>query len=204
MRCGGALWTAHWSHGQGSRDYDGVTNTHAALRTASQLNDDELGLAAMAQRAEGWAMGARLDYRQLQRRIAPTTSVLGYPERYRYGQVALGARYQSAAIGNLQVGATVWLAAGPGGTVRVQWPDADALTLPLGRSLALESRLQIGSLPAERPNWSWQLGLNWRCERLGAGASRDRVHSGVVQGTSAQPQTRQLQAALELGLNHAF
>ena len=204
VRCGNTDWSAQWRHGQGERDYDGVTNTHGPLRTSSAVSDDELGLSAMAQRGERWALGARLGYRQLQRRIDSTDKVQGFPERYRYGQAALGARYQTQTAGHLQVGATVWLAAGPGGSVRVQWPDAQALTLPLGPSLAVEARLQVGSTPAERPNWCWRMGLNWRGERLGAGASRELLRNAGVAGTAAQPQTRQLQAVFDAGLSRAF
>ena len=186
-RCGALDWTAQWTRSQGRRSYDGLTTTQAPLQTHSHLRVQALTLSAWLPVQNSWAVGAQLGHRQIQRDIASNGSVLGYPERFDYRQAALGLRYQAALAASLRLTASAWLGAGPGGRVRVDLPRADPVTLPLGSSRLLALGLQLDSGETAQPGWSWQAGVAYRREEIGAGTPEAISRNGVTVGAALQP-----------------
>jgi hypothetical protein len=186
--CGTGDWTAQWTRSQGQRAYDGVTTTQLPLQTQSQLRAQALTLAAWLPLSQGWAVGSQFGYREVAREIASQGPVLGYPERFTYLQLALGARYQAALGERVHLTASGWLGGGPGGRVRVDLPRADPVTLSLGSHRLLELSLQLGGGPAARLGWSWQAGVAYRCELTGAGTPEVIVRNGVPVGVAQQPR----------------
>ena len=187
-RCGRVDWTAQWTRSQGERAYDGVTTTQQPLQTQSQLRAQAVTIAAWLPLGGGWAVGSQLGYRQLDRNIASTGSVLGYPEQFDYLQAALGARYQTALAEGVRLTASGWLGGGPGGRVRVDLPRADAVTLALGSSRLLALRLQLDGGESVQPGWSWQAGVAYRREQTGAGTAETLTRNGVAVGAALQPR----------------
>ncbi|MEC5214303.1 hypothetical protein RCH06_002866 [Polaromonas sp. CG_9.5] len=187
-RCSDVDWSAQWTRSQGERAYDGMTTTQQPLQTNSQLRAQAITIAAWLPLGEGWAVGSQLDYRQLDRNIASTGSVLGYPERFDYLQAALGARYQTALAEGLRLTASGWLGGGPGGRVRVALPRADVVTLALGSSRLLALRLQLDGGESVRPGWSWQAGVAYRREQTSAGTPEALTRNGVTVGAAFQPR----------------
>ncbi len=187
-RCGEVDWAAQWSRSQGQRSYDGVTTTQVPLQTHSQLRAQALSVAAWLPLGEGWAAGSQLGYRQIQRDIAGTGRVLGYPERFDYLQAALGVRYRAALGERVRLTASGWLGGGPGGRVRVDLPRADPVTLPLGSSRLLAVSLQLDGGEQLEAGWSWQAGVAYRREQTGAGAARALSRNGVSVGAALQPR----------------
>lgn len=183
-------WSARWTLSQGERDYDGMTSTQASLQTTSRLQAQQLAVQAWLPVHSQWTLGAQWGYRDLRRDIASQGSVFGYPERFGYWQAALGARFQTALSERLQLTVSSWAGGGPGGRVRVDLPRADPVTLPLGSSRlwALEITLGSPTTVVLQPGWSWQLGMAYRHERIGAGAPRTLVRNGVPVGSALQPR----------------
>lgn len=204
VRCSELDWTAQWTHSQGQRAYDGVTTTQAPLQTHSQLRAQALVLAAWLPLRQGWSLGSRLGYRQIQRNIASSGNVLGYPERFRYFQAALGARYQAVFGERLRLTASGWLGGGPGGHVAVDLPRADPLTLPLGASTLLELGLQLDGGQARLPGWAWQLGVTYRREQTRAGAPQLLTRNGVPVGVALQPAIVQQHLGSTVTLMYRF
>jgi len=191
-RCAGIDWRAEWSAGQGSRAYDGITNTQAPLQTTSHLHTQQATLQGWLPVHEGWALGAQLAHRTIARDIDSVGVVRGYSERYRYAQMAAGVRYSVALAARWQLSATAWLGGGPQGRVRVQLPGFDTARLPLGnhRMAALSLELVGGAAPDER-GWSAKAALSVQHERTAAGSVRTLTRSGVPAGAAMQPRFKQ-------------
>lgn len=190
--CENAEWLASWELSQGSRDYDGVTNTQTPLQTTTQLRMHRIALEGWLPVHGSWALGTQLAWRDTARDIAGVGAVRGYPERYRYGQVAAGARYRVALHEHWQLSATAWLGGGPRGHVRLQLPGLDAARLPLGshRMAALSLELDGGAAAGES-GWSTHAALALRHERTGAGARRLITRAGLPAATAQQPRIQQ-------------
>jgi hypothetical protein len=187
-RCRSADWSAQWTRSQGQRNYDGVSSMQVPLQTHSQLRAQALTLAAWLPVREGWAVGPQLNYRQIQRSIASSGRVLGYPERFSYWQLALGARYQAVLSEQLRLTASGWLGGGPGGHVAVDLPRADPVTLPLGGSHLLAVSLQLDGGEPVQSGWSWQAGVSYRREQTRAGVTGVLIRNGVPVGAAFQPR----------------
>lgn len=203
-RCSRLDWTAQWTRSQGQRDYDGVTTTQAPLQTQSQLRTQALTVSAWLPISKGWAVGAQLGHRQIQRDIASKGNVLGYPERFDYLQAALGARYQAVLGEQMRLIASGWLGAGPGGQVKVDLPRADPVTLPLGASRLLALSVQLEGGESVQPGWSWQAGVAYRREQTSAGATELISRNGVIVGAALQPRFVQQHLGASAGLAYRF
>lgn len=203
-RCARIAWTAQWTHSVGSRAYEGVTNTRAPVQTTSHLSSDALSLTGMTDLDERWAFGGRLSYRQINRDIVGTGTVLGFPERYSYGLAALGARYQTRLGERMQLSAKAWVGGSTSGSVWVQLPHADSVTLALGTTRFLESFLQLESMPTAGYGWSWQARLNYRKEATAAGAVHALRRNGALVGAAMQPEMRQYQLSLDAAMRYRF
>jgi hypothetical protein len=145
-------------------------------------------------------------WRQIHRDIAGTAAAQGYPERFRAWQLALGARWRLHDAGSWRLSATGWAGGGPGGTVRVNLPQVDPLTLPLGTSrlLALGLHLEGGKPGDTRPGWAWQARLDAQRETTEAGAARPVTRNGVPVAAALQPRTLQQQLSLTAGATWRF
>lgn len=189
--CGALEGAAQLSRSRGQRAYAGETNFGSPFQTTSQLETRELRLHGLGALTERWALGARLGYREIDRTIEGRGNVLGYPERFAYWQGALGARFQTPLTDGVRLSLSHWVGGGPRGTVRVDLPNADPLTLPLGSSRVREWNLQLSGGNPSASGWSWQAALDWRREEMGAGEARAVWRNGIPIGGANQPRTQQ-------------
>lgn len=202
--CTAWQWQAQWSHASGTRHYNGVSSVGAALQTRSQIQRNQLQLTGWLPMASTWALGTRLGWTQLDRDIASVGPVQGYPEHFRYADVAVGARFAVVEPNGTQWAVQAWLGGGPAGTLHLQLPRTDAANLRLGSS----QKAQLG-LTWERPasvlqGLSWHAGAQLQFERMRAGPSQALTRNGLLVGAAAQPQTRQTSAGLDVGLLYRF
>ena len=186
--CAALDWAAQWSRSQGTRAYDGVTNTQLALQTQSRLRAQAASLSAWLPVGAGWSVGSQIGHRQIRRDIAGSGPVLGYAERFDQLQAALGGRYQTTLGQGVRLTASGWLGGGPGGRVQVDLPQADPVALPLGSSRLLALSLQLEGGEPLGAGWSWQAGLAYRREQSGAGDARALLRNGVPVGAALQPR----------------
>jgi hypothetical protein len=191
--CGRARWGLRWSRIEGSRNYEGVTNTGTAVATVSTVRDDAFAVVAMRSLDAHFSLGARAEHRNIHRSIENTAFAAGYPERFRYWSVAAGGRYRRALGERLSLSVDGWIGAGPAGRVLVDLPRADPAELRLGRSRIIELGVQIGSARPhdEVRGWSWSAGLSYRAETLGAGDPQVLFRGPVPVGVASQPRTTQ-------------
>ena len=216
--CPAVAWEAQWARSQGQRHYDGQTQTGTPVQTSSQLRVDALTLSgwwpggahavatpSSPEHNRSWAWGARLGWRQTDRRIASTTTAWGYPERFRAWQLALGVRWRVFEADTWRLSATGWAGGGPGGTAQVGLPNADPLTLPLGRNRLLALGLQLDGGAPDRPSaWFWQLRLDVQNEATAAGSAQAVTRNGVPVAVAWMPDIRQQQTVLTAALHRRF
>lgn len=202
--CAGIAWNLQWTHSQGTRAYDGVTNTHAPVQTSSRIGNDSISLTGTIGMSERWGLGARWSEHRIARDIQGTGTVLGFPEDYAYGLFALGASYQVRLASPWQLTWQAWVGTSTSGSVSVQLPHADAATLHLGRTRLLESSLVLGSTPTPGRGWTWQTRLTLREESTGAGAARPLLRNGVLVGAASQPEIRHGLIAFDMLAQYRF
>jgi hypothetical protein len=130
--------------------------------------------------------------------------VLGYPERFTYLQLALGARYQAALGERVRLTASGWIGGGPGGRVEIDLPRADPVSLSLGANRLLELSLQLDSGESVQPGWSWQAGVAYRREHTGAGTPKVITRNGVPVGVALQPRFVQQHLLTTVGASYRF
>lgn len=204
--CDGWTLAGRAALASGRRGYDGVDSRGAALHTHSELQDVHLTIDLLRAVTPDTAVGLRLGQREIRRDIRGTGTVLGYPERFRYAQLALGAQHRWRLTPSLQLGMEAWLGGGPGGHMDLQLPTADAARLTLGTSRTAQAtlRLESASNADETARWHWGAELGWRHERLRAGPVTTLVRNGVPVGGAAQPATRLSQLSLQATLRRQF
>lgn len=204
--CGAWTFAGHAALTGGQRGYDGVDSRGAALHTHSDLHDLHLTMDLLRAITPDAAVGVRLGHREIRRDIRGTGSVLGYPERFRYAQVALGARHVWRLTPALQLGVSGWLGGGPGGHMDLRLPTADAARLTLGASRYAQATLRLENTPGADapPQWHWGVELDWRHERLRGGPVTTLVRNGAPVGGAAQPATRLSQLSLQATLRRPF
>lgn len=204
-RCPNLDWSAQWTFSHGDRSYDGLTNTHAPFQSHSSLRVQRLSAQAWLPLHAGWSVGSQLLYGQIERDIAGSGNVLGYPERFRYLQALLGARYQTALNTHMRLAVSAWLGGGPGGHVRVDLPRFDTATLPLGssRMLALAAELQGGATSGQ-PGWSWHSSVSYQYEKTNAGDAKTLTRFGEPAGVARQPRFDQRHLSANLGATYRF
>ena len=207
-RTGAILFTdlvgfTEFTDARGDRDYEGLTSTHVPVATNSRISQWGIEISGLAPVAAGWAAGGRIGLHRIDRDIASAGRAQGYPERFRFGELALGARLALADSPGLRLAALAWLGAGPAGRMTLQLPNADAAELRLGgsRSLALEL-LALGA--AGVPGWHWQARLGHRREQWAAGPAQVITRQGIPVAGAVQPATRQSTLDLQAGLRFDF
>ncbi|WP_367066785.1 hypothetical protein [Oryzisolibacter sp. LB2S] len=203
--CADMDWLAQWTLARGQRDYDGWTNTHTPFQSHSSLQAQRLSLQAWLPLHAGWSTGPLLTYTAIARDIAGQGNVLGYPERFRYFQAAIGARFQTALTPDARLTASIWLGGGPRGRVKIDLPRFDPATLSLGRShmLALAVALE-GGAATDQPGWSWRGDLTYRYEQINAGNARTLTRNGTPSGTALQPRSEQRHWGANVGVTYRF
>jgi hypothetical protein len=197
--CAGWMFATRLQHAQGTRDYDGQSNTGAALQSTSDIERLRVQLEAMRPLTEALSVGAQLDWTQLDRGIAGAGAVQGYPERYRYAQAGLGARYVLADAAGMRLGVEAWLGGGPGGHVTASLPGRDAVRLSLGVTLA-----SAETEKSDMAGWGWSLRLDLRRETTAAGEVGTVYRNGLPVGGAQQPKFSQTALGLDAALRYRF
>ncbi|MBK5205262.1 MAG: hypothetical protein JJD98_07615 [Polaromonas sp.] len=199
-------WRLDLTRSEGRRRYDGVSTTHFPIQTSSNLAITDASVQGWAPMADRWSAGLRLNHRALDRDIAGTGPVLGYPERFAYWQTAAGIRHERPLGPGVVLSGEGWLGGGPGGTLSLQLPHADPAQLKLGRNWLVQIGLQLGSpaLAPERPGWSWQLRMDYQWQQIVAGPAMVIMRNGVPIGGASQPETRQTALGVDVGMHYRF
>ncbi len=204
--CGAWTWRLALARSTGQRAYDGVSTTNFPIQTTSDLRITDASAQVWTPSLHDWSAGVRWNQRRLDRTIAGTGSVLGYPERFSYWQAAAGLRREVLLAPGWVLSADAWLGGGPGGTLDLRLPNADAAELKLGKSRLAEVGLQIDSaaLPTYLAGWSWHVRADYQWQRMAAGEAQVLTRNGVPVGGAAQPETVQKAMTLSVSARYRF
>jgi hypothetical protein len=204
--CQGWQWRLALARSTGERAYEGVSNTSAPIQTHSGLAITDASAQGWTPAWSGWSGGLRLTHRRIDRDIASTGTVRGYPERFAYWQAATGIRQVWALTPTLVLSGDGWLGGGPAGTMALRLPNADATELTLGSSRVAELGLQISSAASapDQTGWSWHARIDYQWQRMAAGPVKTLMRNGIPVGGAAQPATRQKTAGLGAGVQYRF
>lgn len=200
--CLGWAWRASATQARGSRAYDGVSTMGAPIRTGSRIVQSVLALDAMRPLWPQTELGLQAELHLTRRDIASAGLVLGYPEKFQHLQMAVGARQRWATEGGGEFQIEGWWGASPWGRLKLDLPNADASTLPLGRGRHWRALAAWQAPLAD--GWSWRLqaqadSISWQ-----RGSSRALRRGEVVSGSAWQPATRQSGWDVSLGWTKAF
>ena len=192
-RCGSLSWQLSLSHASGERGYTGVSTVGTPLTSSSQVRQTDLQLQAAIPVTDRWWLGGRVGQHRVDRNIASTAQAQGYPERFSYTLLQLGAGFDLDLSPALRASAQAWTGAGPTGSLQLWLPGVDAAKLDLGRSRGNALRLLVQSTASATgaAGWGWLVGLDWDAVGFDAGPAQAITRNGVIVGGAAQPRTRQ-------------
>jgi hypothetical protein len=199
-------WRLALARSTGARAYDGVSNTNFPIQTTSGLAIADASAQLWTPALASWSGGLRLNHRTLNRDIAGTGQVRGYPERFTYWQAAVGLRHELALTPDLIISGEGWLGGGPAGTLALNLPIADPTQLTLSSSRLAEIGLQIGSpaLATGQAGWSWHARVDYQWQAIAAGPAKALMRNGIPVGGAAQPATQQQALGVGAGAHYRF
>ena len=204
-QCQSVDWQIQWSQSQGDRNYDGLTNRYAPLKTSSDIRSQLFAAQLWLPLNAAWAIGTELNWREIERRIADQGLVQGYPERFRYGQAGIGLRYKTRLTPSIALNGALTAGLGYGGTNRIALPGFESRELPLGKQRYASLGIEVSSGQAElTTGLSWTLGFHYRVEKNDAGEARPLYRNGIASGSAQQPRFTQDNLGANLMFTYRF
>jgi hypothetical protein len=201
LDCGRWQWQAQASQSGGVRMYDGQTSTGAPALSQSAISLLQGHVQAGWRPSDAWMLGVRMAGQTLWRDIASTATASGYPERYDWSLLSLGARWQAVFdAGQLTLG--LWKGAALQSTMRVGFTGYDPAVLPLGAISQLE--LSAGWRIRLSPAWQVQADVHQIRTDMAQGADVIITRSGQPAGVAHQPQTRMRETSLAIRIGYEF
>ncbi|MDO8249388.1 MAG: hypothetical protein Q7T78_06675 [Rhodoferax sp.] len=201
LRCGDWNWQAQLSQLDGSRLYDGQTSIGVPVASHSALRQRQGHLQASVDVTESWQLGGRLSAQRLWRDIASAGGASGYPERYDWTLISLGAQWQTA-LGPGQLTLAAWAGTQLTSRLVVNLPGRDSASLPLGSIKQVE--LAAGWRTQLSPAWHVQADVGYRRTDMEQGADGVIRRSGVPVGVAHQPRTSMVDRPIAIRLGYMF
>ncbi len=201
VRCGDWNLQAQLSQLDGSRFYDGQTSTGVPVTSRSALRQLHGNLQATLNVAEAWQLGTRLSSYTLWREIASAGGASGYPERYDWTMLSVGAQWKTG-LGPGQLRLAAWSGMKLRSSMLLSLPGRDQTVMQLGRmnqhELEAGWRTQLGS------GWYLQGDVRYRSTDMGQGADAIIRRSGVPVGVAHQPRTTMVDIPVSIGIGYEF
>lgn len=185
----------------GSRLYDGHTNTGIPVLSHSAIQQQLGQLQTSFSFTRQWQIGARWTYQSIARDIASAGGASGYPERFEWNLLSVGARWQ-ADVGPGQLSVAAWLGQQVQSSMQITLPGRDAAVLPLGQIRYAE--LAAGWRMPLSQAWHIQADVGLRRTEIGEGAEIVITRSGVPVGVAHQPRSVLTSRPLSIRLGYTF
>lgn len=201
LDCGPWRLQTQWSQLDGGRVYDGQTSTGVPVVSQSQLRQTRSQFQAAFRVTDAWRLGVRMSGQSTWRDIASAGGASGYPERFDWALVSLGAQW-SATLGPGQVVVAGWTGQQLTSSMALQLPGRDPTKLPLGPisqwELGLEWRMPLHQA------WALQADARHRVTDIQRGADVAIKRNGVAVGIAHQPHTRAVDTLWAIRLGYQF
>jgi hypothetical protein len=185
----------------GERAYSGQTSFGEAAQSRSALQQQQLQAEAGYRFSGPWALGVRVSRSITWRTIASIEGAAGYPERFGWTAMALGASW-SQPVGNGLWSAEAWSGWPLQARMHLQLPGKDAASLNLGSWR--QSELSVA--------WRYPLAAGLRATvragvrstRMGPGPDAVVTRSGIPVAVAHQPQTTVWERPLTLSIDYVY
>ncbi len=200
-RCKKFGLTAQIDQLEGTRQYDGQTNSGASAVSRTSLRQQQMQLMAMVAVTDGWQLGGRISDQTIQRDIASAAAAAGYPERFNWTLLAIGAQW-GASLGAGQFTLSGWAGRQLQSSMRVMLPGRDQATLPLGSINQID--LTAGWRMPLSSAWHLQADIGYHRLEMGPGASTVITRGGLPVGVAYQPRTVMVSQPVALRIGYEF
>jgi hypothetical protein len=185
----------------GSRLYDGHTNTGVPVVSHSDIQQQLGQLQTSFSLTRQWQIGGRWSYQSMARDIASAGGASGYPERFEWSLLSVGAQWQ-ANVGPGQLSVAAWMGQQVQSRMQITLPGRDTTFLPLGQIRYAE--LSAGWRMPLSQAWYVQADVGYRRTEIGEGAEIIITRSGVPVGVAHQPRSVLVSQPLSIRLGYTF
>ena len=196
-------WRLETARAQGSRHYQGRSNTGAAISSSSDVSAISASLVVLHPLTSAWSAGLRADTRQMDRTLQGVGPVLGYPETFLQHRLGVVVQYDhdTGAWGRWQ-----WRASQShdlSGQLRIHLPGMDPAVMPLGASIVRSTDLRwTGCRDRILAGWQCSVKLAYQMERMSEGDVVPIYQNGRLKAAAHQPATFQQNTSLMLALTY--
>lgn len=201
LKCRDWEFGGAWAQLDGTRVYDGQTNSGTPVVSQSALRQSIGHFQTRYRLTDAWQIGAKLSGQTTWRDIASAGGASGYPERFDWTILSVGTQWRTQlAGGQLALGA--WAGSQLNSAMTLQLPGRDPSALALGPiqqyeiSLAWNTPLSLG--------WNVQADVHYVATDVGQGAESIVYRSGIPVGVARQPHTSTVEIPLSLRLGYRF
>ena len=201
LKCDNWLFKAAVSQLEGTRLYEGQTNSRVAITSQSALRQSRGQLQASFAISEAWQLGARIATQTTWRDIASSGSASGYPEQFDWTLLSLGTQWTSA-LGPGQMTLAAWAGSQLTSRMRLTLPGRDQATLQLGTVREVE--LAAGWRLPLNTAWSLQADARYRYVGVDKGLASIITRNGAPVGVAHQPKTTLVDIPLSLRIDYSF
>ena len=170
----------------GTRIYDGQTNNGAPVISQSGIRQQQGHIQVMRNVTENWQLGSRLSGQTLWRDIASVGVAAGYPERFDWTLLSLGAQWQTR-LGPGQLTMQAWAGQQQQSSMALTLPGRDPMSLTLGA--ISQTELAAGWRTQLSPAWHLQIDLGYRRTEMEQGSPSVIRRGGLPVGVAYQPRT---------------
>jgi len=201
LRCGNWNLQGQLSQLDGSRLYVGQTSTGVPVTSRSALRQRQGHLQASLNVTDAWQLGGRLSGQTLWRDIASAGGASGYPERFDWTLLSLGAQWKTA-LGPGQLTLAAWAGTQLASSLVLTLPGRDQATLPLG-SIS-QTELAAGWRTQLSPAWHLQADVHYRRTDIDQGADVVIRREGIPVGMAHQPRTSMVDMPIAIRIGYEF
>ena len=185
----------------GERAYDGQTSTGVPAVSLSAISVFQGHMQVGLPVTDAWTIATRLSGQTLRRDIASTATASGYPERYDWTLLSLGAQWQTA-LGPGTFNLAVWSGSQLQSRMWINLPGFDPAVLPLGSINQLE--LTAGWRTRLSQEWHFQADVRHVSTDISQGADVVVTRGGVPAGVAHQPRTNMTDTQLAIRVGYEF
>jgi hypothetical protein len=185
----------------GLRLYDGQTNTGSPVVSHSDIQQQLGQFQASFSLTPQWQIGSRWTYQSMARDIASAGGASGYPERFEWNLLSVGAQWQ-ADVGPGQLTVAAWLGQQVQSSMHITLPGRDPTVLPLGPIRQVD--WTAGWRMPLSQAWHVQADVGYRRTEIGEGAETIITRNGVPVGVAHQPRSVLVSRPISIRLGYAF
>lgn len=201
FKCDDLMLQAEITQLDGTRLYDGQTSSGVPVISQSALRQSKGQLQTSLNFGDAWQLGVRLSGQTTWREIASAGGASGYPERYDWTLLSLGAQW-TAVLDPGQMTLAAWTGTQLTSSMTLNLPGRDQAMLQVGPIKQVE--LSAGWYLPLSPAWGLKAEARYRRTEIDQGLDVVIRRNGIPVGVAHQPRTSMVDTPLALRLEYEF